>query len=199
MIIGITGDIGSGKSTFAKLLSSAMVLPYYDLDQVAKVTMHYNSLKIIEICEKHGMSRGESYSDFLHDYFFTMPTLQLELAECIKNNFPMKSIIGNRVADKIIESAILYQQGLDKICDIVIMVDVEDSTRIDRLISKRGMSQEDIQQRLDIQRVLNFSKDKCHFIVDNSGNELNLLDQAKQIAEKLKSYESSNVSSKSNV
>jgi dephospho-CoA kinase len=185
MIIGITGDIGSGKSTFAKLLASFMVVPYYDLDQVAKATMSYNKLEVIEICKKYGMLNSDIYIDFLHDNFFATPDLQVELAECIKRNYPMNLILRDSEPIKIIESAILYQEGLDKLCGAIIRVDVDDATRYERLIAKRGMVKDDIDQRLKIQRPKWYDPDKHHFTVDNSGNEFNLLEQAQSIAEEL--------------
>jgi dephospho-CoA kinase len=188
MIIGITGDIGSGKSTFAKLLSSFIIVPYYDLDQVAKATMHYNSLQVRDICQKHGMPRNGDYRDFLHEHFFAIPELQTELAECIKKGYPMRFILRQTADNKIIESAILYQQGLDKLCDVVIHVTVNDEIRYKRLIEKRGMGKEDIDQRLKTQRLEWYDPDKHHFTVDNSGNEANLISRAKEIADELKNY-----------
>jgi len=188
MIIGVTGDIGSGKSTFAKLLSSFAIVPYYDLDQVAKATMHYNSLKVIDICQKHGMPRNGDYRDFLHDHFFSIPELQVELAECIKGGYPMNFILRQTADNKIIESAILCHQGLDKLCDVVIQVEVTDEIRYKRLMEKRGMDKDDIDQRLKTQRPKQYDPNKRHFTVDNSGNEANLISRAKEIADELKNY-----------
>ena len=72
MIIGITGNIGSGKSTASKILSTILDFKYIDLDVMAKVIAFQNITEIENICKKYGYTKQiyENFQVFLKIFYF---------------------------------------------------------------------------------------------------------------------------------
>lgn len=182
MIIGITGNIGSGKSTFSKILAAMLNWRYIDLDVLAKVTSFRYKDEVIRICKKFGFLSGK-YTDYLKSNFFINPELREEVKEFIREKMDLSAF---HCQHTIIESAILFEEGINKECDCVIAVICPEIKRFERLEKFRGMSEEAVKERLQFQASeKGYSIDKCDFVIYNDEGEQYLMEQAQELVEKI--------------
>ncbi len=145
-IIGITGGIGSGKTTVCNIFRE-QGYPVYDCDSEAKRLMRDDS----------GIRRQ------VLDLFGTLDSS--ELAHIVFNNgdllLQLNSIIHPAVArdlqqwaeqqEKSIvfaESAILFESGLNKLCRKTIVVTAPYEVRIERVMKRNGWSREQVINRM---------------------------------------------------
>ena len=165
MIIGITGGIGSGKSTIAKELSRRG-FAVYDCDREAKRIIAENPAvqqQIIALFGEEAFVDGEYNTAYISKCVFyppsggaggglTPPSGGLQALNAIIHPAVKEDIIkqarlasfGDAVASfhhsaerpLFIESAILYEAGLDALCDRIIIVDAPEDIRIARTIAR---------------------------------------------------------------
>jgi dephospho-CoA kinase len=175
--LGITGKIGSGKSTLSAIASDHGIR-VLEADIIAKEVMNSDPevrAKVEAVFGYEAYSSGILDRRYLASKIFTNDSLRIQLEEIvhpatlvlIEGEFA-KAKPGETVA---LESAILFQTGLDEIFDAVILVDAKDEDIINRLETSGKFSREDVQNRLANQAYLNEWKDDADFVVENNGTE----------------------------
>lgn len=156
MIIGITGGIGSGKSTIARALA-ARGYAVYDCDKEAKRIIAENKdvqQQIINLFGEKSFVNGVYNTQYISKCVFS-PSLQGRSGEALLAQ--LNAIIHPAVKEDIcqrsglysvsaavcqakpvlfIESAILYEAGLDSLCDKIIVVEAPEEVRIARTIAR---------------------------------------------------------------
>ena len=164
MIIGITGGIGSGKSTIARALA-ARGYAVYDCDKEAKRIIAENHdvrQQIIALLGPEAFSINPSLSEaeqsviyntsYVAQRVFAEPELLEKLnhivhpavkedirqqalpAVCQQSGLSAKRSVSKAVL--FIESAILYEAGLDSICDKIFVIEAPEDIRIARTIAR---------------------------------------------------------------
>ena len=142
MLIGITGGIGSGKSTIAHELARRGYA-VYDCDAEAKrIVMENRAVQqaIIELLGEEAFADGKYNTAYVSRRVFAEPTL-LQQLNAIVHPAVKADIIAKRqqpIANGLlfVESAILYEAGLDRLCDKVVCIDAPESVRIARTIAR---------------------------------------------------------------
>jgi len=138
-IVGITGGIGSGKSTIAQELVKRG-FTVYDCDREAKRIIAENKdvqQAIIALLgpEAFNISQGQRQYNtaYVAQRVFAEPCLRQQLNNIVHP--AVKADICQRKPD-FIESAILYEAGLDKLCDHVVVIDAPEDIRLARAIER---------------------------------------------------------------
>ena len=135
MTIGITGGIGSGKSTIARELAKRGFV-VYDCDREAKRIIAENKevqQAIIDLLGEEAFVKGIYNTQYVAQRVFNNPSLLAQL------NAIIHPAVGADILEKkpdFVESAILFEAGLDKICDKVIVVEAPEEVRIARTIAR---------------------------------------------------------------
>ena len=155
-IVGLTGGIGSGKTTVARMFAT-LGIPVYNSDIEAK--------KLTQTSEK---IRKELIL-LLGEEIFADGVLNRKLManKIFNDNILLKktnAIIHPKVAEHfrqwaaaqktpyvIKEAAILFESGSAALCDVVIMVTAPEKERIRRVMERDGVSEEDVRARMDNQ------------------------------------------------
>ena len=135
MIIGITGGIGSGKSTIARALA-ARGFAVYDCDREAKRIIAENKdvqQQIIALLGPEAFVNGVYNTAYVAQRVFAEPELLERLNQIVHP--AVKEDILEKQPD-FVESAILYEAGLDAICDKIFVVDAPEEIRIARTIAR---------------------------------------------------------------
>lgn len=135
MIIGITGGIGSGKSTIARALA-ARGYAVYDCDREAKRIIAENKdvqQQIIALLGPEAFVNGFYNTSYVAQRVFAEPELLERLNQIVHP--AVKEDILEKQPD-FVESAILYEAGLDAICDKIFVVDAPEDIRIARTIAR---------------------------------------------------------------
>ena len=151
IVVGVTGGIGSGKSTVAKEFQKAFGIPTYISDDEAKLLMVTSPEIKIELIALFG---EEAYlGEELNKPF---------ISQAIYNNKSvlekMNAIVHPRVAAHfkkwvsvqhspyvLKEAAILFESGADKSCDKIITVTLDKATKIKRLLKRDSTTIEKIE------------------------------------------------------
>jgi len=186
LIIGITGGIGSGKSTLSNLLR-AEGYSVYDSDLEARRLQNEHSIikkKIIEIFgteiyTSQGLNRAA-----LGKHVFGKPELLAKL-NAIVHPLVMDDFenwILNRFPKKIlfIESAILFESGFNKKVDKVILITASEDVRIKRVLKRDGISLEQVRARMLHQLSDDAKLPKADFVI-HTDDDIPLFEKMKKI------------------
>ena len=141
-IVGITGGIGSGKSTIARELAKRGYT-VYDCDREAKRIIGSNEAvkkAIVHLLGDDAFKDGKYNTAFVARRVFAEPQLLAQL-NAIVHPAVKEDILANSKQPTansclFVESAILYEAGLDTICDKVVVVDAPEEIRIARTIAR---------------------------------------------------------------
>ncbi|MEN8928754.1 MAG: dephospho-CoA kinase [Flavobacteriales bacterium] len=176
-LIGITGGIGSGKSTIAKVFES-MGYPVYNSDTRAKELINTDEQIINSITESFG---AESYTSSglgrqrMASVVFNNPE-KLELLNSIIHPAVGKDFeewTNQQTTSFVLkEAAILFETGIYKSLDKVILVSAPEEMRINRLIRRDNTDREAIIARMKNQWSEESKTELADFVIDNSGDEL---------------------------
>ncbi|MGV0978220.1 dephospho-CoA kinase [Empedobacter falsenii] len=190
-VAGITGGIGSGKSTAAKFFEE-LGIPVYNSDTRAKTIQNENSEVKVKIIASFG---EEAYNENgLNKPFMSKQVFQnnekLKLLNSIVHPAVFQDFEDWKKAQKsdivMKEAAILIESGSYKDCDVVISVVVDIETRIARTIERDGLSREEILARINNQISDEERIAKSDFIIDNNGDLAHLKNEVEQTFIKIK-------------
>ena len=191
MIIGITGGIGSGKSTLSNLLR-AEGYSVYDTDLEARRLQNEHSAMVKKMTDLFGKDiyteKGLNRSA-LGKIVFAKPELLIKL-NAIVHPLVMDDFqnwVQNRLPKKIlfIESAILYESGFNKLVDKVILITASESTRINRVMKRDGVTSEHVRARMSNQIPEEEKLSRADYVIHSDDNHP-LVDKMRKIIEELK-------------
>lgn len=191
LIIGITGGIGSGKSTLSHLLR-AEGYSVYDTDLEARRLQNEHSTmvkKMVDLFGKDIYSEQGLNRSALGKIVFAKPELLIKL-NAIVHPLVMEDFenwVLNRYPKKMlfIESAILYESGFNKLVDKVILITASESTRIERVIKRDGVTFEHVRSRMSNQMPEEEKLNRADFVIHSDDNKP-LVDKMRKIIEELK-------------
>lgn len=172
MIVGLTGGIGSGKTTVAKLFNE-LGIPIYVSDIEAKRIMVTNESLINEIKELLG---DEAYSNkelnraYISSKVFENKMLLNELNKIVHPAVAEDFLNWYNKQDSqyvIKESAILFESGSYKNCDLVITVTAPLEERINRVVLRDNVTRKQVLHRVMNQLNDEDKIDQSNFIVTN--------------------------------
>ncbi|WP_345742095.1 dephospho-CoA kinase [Cellulophaga baltica] len=156
MIVGLTGGIGSGKTTVAKMFH-ALGVPVYNSDIEAKKLMVTSEVLKVKIKELLGT---ESYIDhklnrtYIADKIFTDPDLLAQLNAivhpAVRQHF-MSWVAQQKAAYIIQETAIIFENDTQNKFDKIILVTAPEKIRIERVTSRDAISADKVKERIENQ------------------------------------------------
>ncbi|CAN1516701.1 CoaE Dephospho-CoA kinase [Flavobacteriaceae bacterium] len=183
-VIGLTGGIGSGKTTVANLFST-FGIPVYITDLEAKRLMD-SDLILKQIKKVFGKSIFESgvlvrerLSQIVFNDVDKLKQLNKIVHPAVKQHFK-DWLLENETAPYVIyESAILFESGSYKQCDCVINVVSPLEIRIQRVITRDNTTREKVLERMKNQWNDEEKSSKSDFVIENSSIEALKLDIVK--------------------
>lgn len=155
--IGLTGGIGSGKSTAARIFSELGV-PVYDSDLRAKEILGSNP-EVIEqvktLLGENAYSQGVPDRKYIAGKVFSDPELLAALNAIIhpavRKDYRQWAQANSSCAYTIIESAILFESAFDNQVDEIIVVTAPESLRIERTMKRDECTREAVEKRMQAQ------------------------------------------------
>ncbi|MDO4193775.1 MAG: dephospho-CoA kinase [Erysipelotrichaceae bacterium] len=153
--IGITGTIGSGKTTLSILLRRRH-LPVFDADGYTRICYHRSHPAAERMITEFGEGILDEYGEIsrkaLADIIFRDEEKRL-LLNSIIHPFVLEGLnrfFENHSSEELVfaEIPLLYEVGWDKYFDICCVVSCDDEIAVQRLIEDRGMSEEDARLRI---------------------------------------------------
>jgi dephospho-CoA kinase len=176
--IGITGGIGSGKTTVCRIFEICGI-PVFYADAAAKHVMHTDAILVAAISEKFGK---EAYSSsklnrkYLADIVFNNEK-ELALLNSLVHPAVFRAfdswIESHQQAPYVIkEAALLFESGSYKSCDYTVLVKSTTELRIRRVMQRDKVQQNDVESRMNKQ----FSDDEkaaqADYVITNDEKDL---------------------------
>lgn len=155
-IVGLTGGIGSGKTTVANFFSELGV-PVYIADVEAKKLTNSSLVirrKLIALLGENAYSDECLNRKYVADKIFSNKELLNAVNAIIHPKVAAhfrKWVLKQTSPYVIKEAAILFENGSYKDCDLIILVKAPKATRINRLKQRDNASQKEIEQRMSNQ------------------------------------------------
>lgn len=179
-VIGITGTIGSGKSYISSLFANKGI-PVIDTDEVYHALVDTHSETTSEIAEEFGAtvlnSDGSLNRGALAEIVFSDKSKLKRLNEITHSR--IKEVVLERlnVFEKngetavVLEVPLMFESGFDKLCDEIVCVVASEQTRVQRLMSRNGFSEDEAKKRVKNQKDNDFYIEKSTKIVYNETHE----------------------------
>jgi dephospho-CoA kinase len=186
--VGVTGGIGSGKSTICKLLAN-FGRTVLSADEIAKnltnsdpeiqsalretfgetIFAHaaLNRRALAEIVFNDAKAM-EKLNAIVHPKVFTV------LEEAIGSLTPSK-----RLPYVVIEAALIYETRMDDDLDYVIMVTADENTRIMRVMNRDKVTRDEVRARMKSQMDEKEKIELADFVITNDGTEADLIERIK--------------------
>lgn len=190
LVLGLTGGIASGKSFVSGCFQSCGAA-IVSADQLAREVVNPGTPTLSELVELFGSdiltSEGSLDREFVARKVFSSPKLrsQLEavihpaiahLAECRLN------ALKREAHDLIVyESPLLFEAGVDKRVDLVLVVIVSPDEQIRRLVQRDRLSEAEARQRIRAHWPQQDKVQKADFVIDNSGEMAQTRAHVKQL------------------
>lgn len=183
--VGITGGIGSGKSTVAKIFSS-LGIPVYDADRAAKrlvLTDLDMRKKIIENFGSESYINGQYNRRYISQIVFNNKQ-KLDLLNQIIHPATIRDanrwFLTQNAPYALKEAALIFESNSQKHLDYVIGVYAPEEIRIQRTIEREGISADEVKARINKQMDENEKMNLCDYVIDNSGS-VSVITQALEV------------------
>lgn len=191
--LGITGGIGSGKTTVCRIFES-MGAWVFSSDDVAKRLMHDEDVRR-EITDAFGAESYDSDGNLNRKY---LAETVFQDEEAIRN---INRIVHPRVFNAfndlrkraeadgapllIHEAAILYESGGDEHVDFVAVVDAPIEERIRRVMERDDTTEQAVRARMQNQWPADSLRARADFVIHNGGDEDDLYHQVERIFQEM--------------
>jgi|SRR5690554_5959242 len=171
-IVGLTGGIGSGKTTVAKLFSD-LGIPVYNSDvEAKKLSDSSTSIReqLILLLGEETYKEGTLNRKFMADKIFNDKILLQKVNAIIHPQVAehFQNWVAKQTTSYVIkEAAILFESGADRHCDLVIMVTAPEQERIRRVMERDQVSKEEILARMKNQWSDSDKIKLADFVIEN--------------------------------
>lgn len=195
ILVGITGIIGSGKTTVSNMLSQEGI-PVIDLDRLGKEITDYDEV-IRDIEEVFG-------TEYIANKKVNIVKLRTIAFVDVKTRKKLEAIIHPRVRAElwkkiehyrdmgarvvVVDAPLLYETGMYKSMDKVVVVSA-DMDKIRERLKLRGMDEEDTDRRLPHQIPLADKEKMADYVLYNNGLEEDLRKELKTLLLRIKEWE----------
>lgn len=186
MVVGLTGGIGSGKTTVAGFFKE-LGIPVYIADEAAKNLMETSEeirAKIIQLLGNEAYSGNEPNRKFIAAKVFNDPekleALNGIIHPAVASDFQQWKKKQKDSEYVLYEAAILFEKGGYKNCDFNVLVTAPMEARIDRLQKRDQSTVEEIEARMRNQWPDEKKRELADFTIEN-GNLSQTKEQVKTL------------------
>jgi len=175
-IIGLTGGIGSGKTTIANHLKS-LGIPVYNSDEQAKKVLYLpETIKSLKATFGNGIFTDDILDkDKLSNRVFNNPgdlkLLNEIIHPAVKTDFNKWFLVNKNSPLVIKEAAILFESGSYKDCDAIITITAPQDIRIQRVIARDHLTYEKVISRINNQWTDEMRKNNSTYVIENQDIE----------------------------
>lgn len=191
LLVGITGGIGSGKTTVSKIFK-ALGVPVFNSDNEAKIIVNTNKHVITQIQNEfgdvyhHGKLDAVKIAELVFSDKNALERLNKIVHPKVAESFKkwVNKNNNNRILLK--EAAILIETGAYKELDGIVLVITPIEERIKRVIKRDNISVEKVKERIAKQLSDEEKAKHANYVINNEDGQL-LIPQVLKIYEQLKS------------
>lgn len=171
-VIGLTGGIGSGKTTIANYFQE-MGVPVYIADNGAKNVMQsediVKQIKTVfgEILFENNILNRAQLAEIVFNDKNKLELLNTIVHPAVKKDFEVWLLQHRNSAYVIYEAAILFESGRYKECDVIITVTAPEEVRIERVLKRDNTTREQVLSRMKMQWDDEKRISRSNFVINN--------------------------------
>ena len=171
-VLGLTGGIGSGKTTVAKIFKSLDV-PVYNADQAAKILMNTSKElkhKIKQLLGKDAYKQNELNKEFISEKIFNNKVLLTNINALVHPEVTLdfNSWLSIQTSAYVVkEVAVLFETAAEDQFDYILTVTAPEALRIKRIIERDHTSLAKIKAVMSNQLQDSEKTAKSHFMILN--------------------------------
>jgi len=183
MIVGLTGGIGTGKSTVSRKLRERGY-PVIDLDVISREVIEYPEV-IDELVRNFGNEILENQNNISGKKSISRNKLRQTVFKEEKKVSVLNSIMHppivkemRRQIEKLrknyktvfVEVQLLFEAKLEKEFDIIVLVYADKKTQLERVLKRDGRKEEEVQQIINAQMDMTEKRRLSNYIIENNGD-----------------------------
>jgi dephospho-CoA kinase len=178
LVVGLTGNIASGKSTVARMLEERGV-PVIDADVLAREAVAAGSPALAAIVARWGAGMlaadGSLDRAALRRIVFANPAERLALDAIVHPEIKARRdrlVAAARARSErviVCDIPLLFEAGLEDEVDVVLLIDAPRDARLERLVRDRGLSRAEALAMIDAQLPSGHKRAKSDYVIDNDG------------------------------
>ena len=199
MIIGLTGGIGTGKSTVSRKLRERGY-PVIDLDVISREVIEYPEV-IDELVRNFGIEILESQNNISGKKSISRNKLRQTVFKEEKKVSVLNSIMHPPIVKEMrrqieelrksyktvfVEAQLLFEAKLEKEFDIIVLVYADKKTQLERVLKRDGRKEEEVQQIINAQMDMTEKRRLSNYIIENNGDSEMLDLEIEKFIKKLK-------------
>lgn len=179
VIVGLTGNVGAGKSAVAELWRRAGV-PVVSADELARQAVAPGSRALAEVAEQFGSAvldaDGALNREAVREIVFRDAEARRRLEAVVH---PVVRRLrddwtrAQRAAGAELvawEVPLLFETGMDREVDVVVLVDAPEAARRRRIMASRGLSEAEASAVMAAQEPVSEKRERAGFVVENDGS-----------------------------
>ena len=177
IVVGLTGGIGSGKTTVAKLFEKQGI-PIYIADERARAIMDrpdvvqaVQQIFATSVMTEEGTLDRMRIKQLVFDAKEQLEQLNQIVHPRVREDFEQWLSDHQDAPIVIKESAILFENGLEKNCDLVILVVAPEEVRIERVMKRDGVSKEQVLKIINNQMKDEEKVGRSQYIIENNNKK----------------------------
>lgn len=183
MIVGLTGGIGTGKSTVSRKLRERGY-PVIDLDVISREVIEYPEV-IDELVRNFGNEILENQNNTSGKKSISRNKLRQTVFKEEKKVSVLNSIMHPPIVKEMrkqieklrksyktvfVEVQLLFEAKLEKEFDIIVLVYADKKTQLERVLKRDGRSEEEVQQIINAQMDMTEKRRVSNYIIENNGD-----------------------------
>jgi dephospho-CoA kinase len=189
LLVGLTGGIGSGKSTVARLLEKRGAV-VFDADVLAREVVEPGTPGHAAVIERFGANvlapGGELDREALASIVFADPAARRDLEAIVHPEVPRRFAEGTEEYQDtervvVFSAPLLVETGMHTAFDLLVVVSASTATQIDRLMRHRGMSEDTVRSRIAAQATPEARAEVADVLIDNEGSPEELEQQVERL------------------
>ncbi|SHI49413.1 dephospho-CoA kinase [Desulfosporosinus lacus] len=192
--IGLTGGIGSGKSTVAQWFIKQGV-PVLDADKTVHRLLQSDQTTVLKLIEEFGADildeNGQIDRSSLGKLVFREEDARKRLERIVhprvvqSMNEERDALRDTGVKICVWDVPLLYEAGFEKFVDEVWVVWIPRNLQISRVLARDKLSLSEVEARISSQGSLDEKRQRADVIIDNSGSESQTIGQLEDVWQKL--------------
>lgn len=196
LLVGLTGGIGSGKSTVARMLGRRGAI-VFDADDLARAAIAPGSPGLDRVIERFGSdiltAEGEVDRQALADRVFAHPEDRRVLESIVHPEvfrLLAEAVEPYRETDTIVvfDAPLIVETGFHEACDVLVVVSAPVEQQVTRVMAARGMTADQARARIAAQLSTEDKERVSTFILVNDGSLDDLQERVDGLWEDLRAW-----------